>query len=601
MPSEREVSPATDHATHRRLAEVAAVAAGAVDESDLLARSLPVLMRLSGARSLHVLRRAADTQVVSIHVGASLSVEDIDVIGARPGVLVDVPVPHRLRMTGAQRVALRTLPGHAGVLAAVWAEPGEADESFGVGLSLLDAALSRVQAEHELSDLLARVDNAQHLANMGDYDWHIASDTNRWSDQLYRIYGHEPQSFNASYERFLAQIHPDDREKITAVHQHAYATGEPYEMVERIVRPGGEIRYLASNGEVIMDDTRTPTRMRGTCIDITDRVLAEQARERVATRFRALVESSPDAILVYDRAQRVVQASGHATELLGADPVGRSLGELAPWTGAAGQALDASGLDGRPLRLDVTTARLSDVDDEGLVAAFLRDAAPRLASESVAATLREAQVRRRQALEINDNVMQGLTAAVYSLKQGDVSASTSFLERTLTAARKMMNDWLDPLNGEDLQPGDLVREFASTLDEPMPPQHDPSPEPSSAAHRILIVDDNDDVRRLLRIQLERLDKYDIVGEAVDGEDAVAAATELKPDVVLLDLAMPRMDGLQALPLILDAVPGVQVIVLSGFDADSMAPKALAAGAARYIEKGLRMDLGSVIDSVLQAA
>ena len=45
---------------------------------------------------------------------------------------------------------------------------------------------------------------------MGDYDWHIASDTNTWSDQLYRIYGYEPQSFNASYERFLANIHPDD-------------------------------------------------------------------------------------------------------------------------------------------------------------------------------------------------------------------------------------------------------------------------------------------------------------------------------------------------------------------------------------------------------
>ena len=50
---------------------------------------------------------------------------------------------------------------------------------------------------------------------MGDYDWHIPTDTNRWSDQLYRIYGHEPQSFNASYERFLSLIHPDDRERIT--------------------------------------------------------------------------------------------------------------------------------------------------------------------------------------------------------------------------------------------------------------------------------------------------------------------------------------------------------------------------------------------------
>ena len=51
-------------------------------------------------------------------------------------------------------------------------------------------------AEEALRDLQARVDNAQQLANMGDYDWEIASDTNRWSDQLFRIYGHEPQSFS---------------------------------------------------------------------------------------------------------------------------------------------------------------------------------------------------------------------------------------------------------------------------------------------------------------------------------------------------------------------------------------------------------------------
>jgi hypothetical protein len=53
---------------------------------------------------------------------------------------------------------------------------------------------ARLEAEAQLNDLRLRVDNAQQLANMGDYDWHIPTDTNRWSDQLYRIYGYEPQS-----------------------------------------------------------------------------------------------------------------------------------------------------------------------------------------------------------------------------------------------------------------------------------------------------------------------------------------------------------------------------------------------------------------------
>jgi DNA-binding NarL/FixJ family response regulator len=166
-----------------------------------------------------------------------------------------------------------------------------------------------------------------------------------------------------------------------------------------------------------------------------------------------------------------------------------------------------------------------------------------------------------------------------------------------------MNEWLRPLNGEELQPGDLVRDAPSTLD--AAPQHDAAPEASGIEAeqppRILIVDDNDDVRTLIREHVEAIGSYDVVGEAADGEEAVRMASGLQPDVVLLDLAMPRMDGLQALPLILDAVPGVRVIVLSGFDQGTMADKALAAGAARYVEKSVRINLAGVLADVLTAA
>ena len=101
-----------------------------------------------------------------------------------------------------------------------------------------------VAALGELADLRSRVDNAQRLADMGDYDWHIETDKNTWSDQLFRIYGYEPGAIQASYDVFMQHVHPDDRDKVRAVHQQAYASGEPYEMVERIVRPDGEVRAL---------------------------------------------------------------------------------------------------------------------------------------------------------------------------------------------------------------------------------------------------------------------------------------------------------------------------------------------------------------------
>lgn len=217
-----------------------------------------------------------------------------------------------------------------------------------------------MSAEEELAALAQRVDNAQRLADMGDYDWHIPTDTNRWSDQLFRIYGYEPQAIEPSYDVFLAHVHPDDREQVRAVHARAHATGEGWTLVERIVRPDGEVRHLSTNGQVVTDADGTPVRMRGTCVDITDRVRAEEAREEHAAR------------------------------------------------------------------------------------------------------LAEAQERRRQALEINDKVVQGLSAALYALELEDVGRCASYLTDTLAAARRMMGDLVGPLDGE-VAPGDLVRSEAATL------------------------------------------------------------------------------------------------------------------------------------------
>jgi DNA-binding NarL/FixJ family response regulator len=119
------------------------------------------------------------------------------------------------------------------------------------------------------------------------------------------------------------------------------------------------------------------------------------------------------------------------------------------------------------------------------------------------------------------------------------------------------------------------------------------------AHRVLVVDDAEDLRMLLRMRIERRDGYTIVGEAADGLEAVQLASELQPDLVMLDLAMPRMDGLEALPLIREAVPGVRVVVLSGFNQGTMADKALAAGADQYVVKGGSLnELFDVVDSLL---
>ena len=238
------------------------------------------------------------------------------------------------------------------------------------------------------------------------------------------------------------------------------------------------------------------------------------------------------------------------------------------------------------------------------MAVYLRDAGPRLESEAIASRLGEAHLRRRQALEINDNVVQGLVAAAYALEQGQTPTSMAYLDQTLGAARAMMDDLLEPLDGEGLQPGDLVRTTPAAIG--VPPEAAASSLEDTIgqkdSHRVLVVDDAEDLRMLLRARMETRNGLTVVGEAADGLAAVELASELQPDLVMLDLAMPRMDGLEALPLIRAAVPGVRVIVLSGFNQSSLAEKALEAGADKYVVKGGSMrQLLELVETVLDEA
>ncbi len=102
--------------------------------------------------------------------------------------------------------------------------------------------------------------------------------------------------------------------------------------------------------------------------------------------------------------------------------------------------------------------------------------------------------------------------------------------------------------------------------------------------RVLLVDDETLVRSGLRLILEGDRRVQIVGEAIDGEAALAAVADTQPDVVLMDIRMPRMDGLAATEHILAAHPGTRIIVLTSFDVDDLVPRALRVGATGYLLK-----------------
>jgi DNA-binding NarL/FixJ family response regulator len=98
----------------------------------------------------------------------------------------------------------------------------------------------------------------------------------------------------------------------------------------------------------------------------------------------------------------------------------------------------------------------------------------------------------------------------------------------------------------------------------------------------------DDLRVLYRMSLEGRPEFEIVAEAANGREAIEAVAKYKPDVCLLDLAMPVLDGLQALPGIREASPETKIVILTGFDSDPLRQEALLRGAHAYLEKSVAL-------------
>lgn len=113
---------------------------------------------------------------------------------------------------------------------------------------------------------------------------------------------------------------------------------------------------------------------------------------------------------------------------------------------------------------------------------------------------------------------------------------------------------------------------------------DVSARASSTEVRVVVADDSASLRRLVQLTLGLQPGVRIVGEAVDGREAVEAVRREQPDLVLLDIAMPVMDGLEALPLIRRDAPHTRVLVLSAYSSAGMAAVAQEAGADGYLEK-----------------
>lgn len=115
---------------------------------------------------------------------------------------------------------------------------------------------------------------------------------------------------------------------------------------------------------------------------------------------------------------------------------------------------------------------------------------------------------------------------------------------------------------------------------------------------VVLVDDSVDVRTLVRMRLEASGRFDVVGEAADGEEAIDLVIRHEPHAVLLDVSMPAMDGLETLPSILAVRPGTAVVMFSGFGGTDLAAEARSLGALDFVEKSIPLE--QLADRLLQS-
>jgi two-component system, NarL family, response regulator NreC len=116
--------------------------------------------------------------------------------------------------------------------------------------------------------------------------------------------------------------------------------------------------------------------------------------------------------------------------------------------------------------------------------------------------------------------------------------------------------------------------------------------------RVLIADDHGIVRKGLRLQLEQSGRFEVIGEATDGREAVSMAEQLVPDIVIMDIAMPNLNGIQATTQVVKKNPQIGVIILSMYSDETYLTRTLAAGAKGYLLKdNAEVDLEQAVIAV----
>ncbi|MES2777626.1 MAG: PAS domain S-box protein [Bacteroidota bacterium] len=188
--------------------------------------------------------------------------------------------------------------------------------------------------EYRLLERLQHSENlhkqAQTLTHIGNWSWNIQKNKIIWSDEMYRIYGLEPQSEEITFDRFMSLVHPDDREKRQQEIQQSLQTGEAADYLLRIINPGGAEKMLKGKGEIIKDIYGQPLELNGTCQDITKEYLLNKELQEKEQNYSHLINNAPDAVIVINSSSVITLWNPKTTAIFGwtsEEVIGKQLSE----------------------------------------------------------------------------------------------------------------------------------------------------------------------------------------------------------------------------------------------------------------------------------
>jgi PAS domain S-box-containing protein len=168
------------------------------------------------------------------------------------------------------------------------------------------------KAYNSLKESEKRLDEAQRMAHIGNWVWDIATDKEYWSDELHRIFKHDPQEAAPSYSEYLNYVHPDDRDYVDNAFKGTI-NGKPYEIDHRIILANGEERTVHIRAEVVFNDKNIPIQTKGIVQDITERKKAEENIQYLAN----IVESTTDAVVTISLDSIVTSWNKGAEQIFG--------------------------------------------------------------------------------------------------------------------------------------------------------------------------------------------------------------------------------------------------------------------------------------------